>query len=176
MATTAAARLRGTAAGAFTAALAVAAHGIGGGDMVPSGGSAVLLAVLAAAVGAFARSCSRTADLDVLVAVLAGGQIVGHLALGAGGHGHTASATLVPSPVMLLTHLVAVAVGATLIRGCERLCTALSAVLRSSPYRRAERPATSCRTPDIRADHPMRRIQLIAVSISHRGPPGLVVY
>ena len=77
------------AAGLLTAALAVAAHGAAD-SAAPSGTAVVLLAVLAATVGGLATTISRTADVRVLLGLLATGQLVGHLMLTAAGHSHGA--------------------------------------------------------------------------------------
>ena len=61
------------AAGLLTATLAVAAHGIAGSG-APTGTAVVLLAVLAATVGALTATIARTADVRVLLGLLAAGQ------------------------------------------------------------------------------------------------------
>ena len=164
------ARVRGTATGAFTGALAIAAHALAG-DVLPSAGSAALLVVLAVAAGALTASWARTAHTPALLCVLAAGQAVGHLALSTGGHVHTASAASLPTPVMALTHLVAIGVGAILIRGCERFCAALSSIVRRHTHRNAGAPRATARPPRFRVDHPLQHALLLAASISHRGPP-----
>ncbi len=75
-----AARLRGTAAGLLTAALAVAAHGVGSGAP-PTGAATAQLAVLAATVGALAGTLRRATDARVLLGLLAAGQLFGHVML-----------------------------------------------------------------------------------------------
>lgn len=162
--------MRGTATGAFTAALAIAAHALAG-DVLPSTGSAALLLVLAVTAGALTASWPRTAHTPALLGVLAAGQAVGHLALSTGGHAHTESAASLPTPVMALAHLVAIGVGATLIRGCERLCAALSSIVRRHTHRDAGRRRAAPRPPKFRVDHPLQHALLLAASISHRGPP-----
>ena len=67
-------RLRGTAAGLLTAALAVAAHSVGSGAP-PTGAVVAQLAVLAATVGALAATIARAADARVLLGLLAAGQL-----------------------------------------------------------------------------------------------------
>src|SRR5690349_8507438 len=96
-------RLRGLATGLLTAALAVAAHGVGGGAP-PEGAATAQLMVLAAVIGALAASFPRAAQAPVLVCLLAAGQLLGHLLLSAVGHHHAGSAGP-PAGVMLSAHL-----------------------------------------------------------------------
>lgn len=164
------ARVRGTATGAFTGALAIGAHALAG-DVLPSAGSAALLVVLAVTAGTLTAGWARTARMPALLGVLAAGQAVGHLALSTGGHVHTESAASLPTPVMALTHLVAIGVGAILIRACERLCSALSSIVRRHIHRYDGAPRATPRAPRFRVDHPLQHVLLLAASISHRGPP-----
>src|SRR5690348_12895065 len=106
-------RLRGTAAGLLTAALAVAAHSVGSGAP-PTGAVLGQLAILAATVGALAATMTRAADARVLVGLLAAGQLCGHVLLGAAGHSH-AETTSPPAVVMVAAHAIAIGVGALLI-------------------------------------------------------------
>ncbi len=161
------ARLRGLAAGLLTAALAVAAHGIGGG-VLPSAGATSVLAVLAATVGALAASHAHGADARTLVWLLGVGQLTGHLLLSVVGHAHTATAP--PVAVMLAAHLVAIAVGALLIAAGERLCSAMLRVVRAVV--RIGYAAFATQSVRVRrVCHPLRSALLLAVSVSHRGPP-----
>ena len=137
-----AARLRGTAAGLLTAALAVAAHAAGGG--APSTGAVVVqLAVLAATVGALAATIARAAHARVLLGLLAAGQLCGHIILSAVGHSH-ASTTAPPAVVMLAAHVVAIGAGALRSPpaiGCAEPCHARCAPrLGSSPRRSPSHP------------------------------------
>jgi hypothetical protein len=162
-----AARLRGTAAGLLTAALAVAAHGVADGA-APSGSAVVLLAVLAATVGGMATTISRSADVRVLLALLASGQIVGHLMLSAAGHHH--GETTSPAPAMLVAHALAVVAGAVLIAAGDRLCRAVSRVVEVAT-RTVLPPIPSRSVLAAGADQPLRSSLLLAASMSHRGPP-----
>jgi hypothetical protein len=72
------ARLRGTAAGLLTAALAVAAHSMGSGAP-PTGAVVAQLAVLAATVGALTATIARAADARILLGLLAAGQVCSHV-------------------------------------------------------------------------------------------------
>jgi hypothetical protein len=160
------AALRGLAVGSLTAALALAAHGASGAAL-GSGAAAILLALLAGGFGALASTLERAAEPPILVALLAVGQAVGHLMLAATGHSHAAF----PNGAMLAAHLIAVVVGALLIAGAERLCRALSTVLREGNTRRTPPPVARPLWALTRPDHPLQSRLLVAVSISHRGPP-----
>jgi hypothetical protein len=164
-----AARLRGTAAGLLTGALAVAAHGIGSGT-VPTGAAAAQLAVIAATVGALTGTIRGAADARALLALLAAGQLLGHLMLSAVGHSHT-SASTPHAAAMLAAHVLAIAVGALLIAAGERVCRAVSRGVRAA-VRIVSQPVTA--VPIVTApaaDQPLRSALLLAASVSHRGPP-----
>jgi hypothetical protein len=164
-----AARLRGTAAGLLTAALAVAAHAVGSG-VPPTGAVTAQLAVLAATVGALAATVARAADARVLVGLLAAGQMCGHLMLSAFGHSHATTAAP-PAAVMLAAHVVAIGMGALLIAACDRLCRAVSRAVRAA-VRIVVAPVALAPVVVIgRADQPPRSALLLAASVSHRGPP-----
>lgn len=165
---TTAARLRGVAAGLLTGALAVAAHGAADGA-APSGTAVVLLAVLAATVGALASTVARIADVRVLFGVLSGGQLVGHLMLSAADHSH-GGPTSSPAPAMLVTHALAVLVGAVLIAASDRLCRAVSRAVEVAT-RAAVAPVPGRAAVVAAADQPLRSALLLAASMSHRGPP-----
>lgn len=160
-----AALLRGGAAGALTAALAVAAHAVAGGA-VPSGAAAVVLAVLSAGLGAVAGSAERI-DPRTLIGLLAAGQLVDHLTLAAAGHSHAGAL----HPAMLVAHPLAILVGALLIAGAERLCRALATAAGTCALPRPRPAVPAQRRALPRASHPLQSRLLIAVSISHRGPP-----
>lgn len=161
-------RIRGWSCGLLTAALAVAAHGTGAGTP-PTGASAIQLIVLAATVGAAAAAVPRAGELRILIALLAVGQLLGHLILSAG-HDHAIGAA--PPPwVMLAAHVVAVGVGAVLIATGERLCRAASRVARTVVRARFA-PVAATTVPAVRrAEQPLRSALLLAASVSHRGPP-----
>ncbi len=164
-----AARLRGTATGLLTAALAVAAHAVGSGT-APSGAVVAQLAVLAATVGALAATIVRAADVRVLVCLLAVGQLCGHVMLSVVGHNH-AETTAPPAAVMLAAHAVAVGVGAVLIAASDRLCRAVSRAVRSAVRTPAPPIALARVSAFVAADQPLRSALLLAASVSHRGPP-----
>jgi hypothetical protein len=162
-------RLRGTAAGLLTAALAVAAHSVGSGAP-PTGAVVTQLAVLAATVGALAATIARAADARVLLGLLAAGQLCGHVILSAVGHSH-AAATAPPAAAMLVAHVVAVGAGALLIAASDRLCRAVSRAVRVA-VRIVAAPVTVAPVVLIGdADQPRRSGLQLAASVSPRGPP-----
>lgn len=168
-----AARLPGAAAGALTAALAVAAHGTAGGGL-PSGPTAAMLALLSITLGALVATIRDAVDFRVLVAVLAGGQLLSHVLLSAGGHAHSPT-TGAPPLLMLGAHVVAVAVGAALIAAGGRLAAALSRVLVVAA-RLVRHPVAGPETTTVAsADQPLQSVRLLSASLSHRGPPVVFV-
>ena len=80
-----ASRFRGCSVAGFTALLAVTAHGMASGKF-PTGGTAALLVVLAAGMGAMVSASDRTAGPWPLLGVLALGQLGSHLVLSSCGH------------------------------------------------------------------------------------------
>nr|WP_296763606.1 hypothetical protein [Rhodococcus sp. (in: high G+C Gram-positive bacteria)] len=105
------ARMRGASVGAASGALSIAAHGVGGGAMMPSESALVLLIVVSAAVGG---AVTVLGDRVPVIAVLVVGQVVGHAVLAiASEHHHGLS----PTPTMLAAHAVATVVCALLVRG-----------------------------------------------------------
>lgn len=160
-----AARVRGVASGLLTGTLALAAHGYGGAQ-IPAGAATVALAVLAVTVGALTAGLSRASQTPVLLAVLACGQLVGHVLLGVSGHTHTA-----PSAPMLAAHALAVGVGAVLIAAGDRLCRAVSRAVRVAVRVVCPPVPTQVRSVARRAEQPLRSALLLAASVSHRGPP-----
>jgi hypothetical protein len=164
-----AARLRGTAAGLLTAALAVAAHSVGSGAL-PTGAIVAQLGVLAATVGALAATIARAADARVLVCLLAAGQLCGHVMLSAVGHSHAVT-TAPPAAAMLVAHVVAVGAGAFLIATSDRLCRAVSRAVRAAVRIVAAPVAVAPVVVIGQADQPLRSALLLAASVSHRGPP-----
>jgi hypothetical protein len=161
-------RVRGVATGLLTAALAVAAHGAGGGAL-PNGAAVSLLAVLAVTAGALATTIPRAGTPRCLLGLLAVSQLLGHLMLSSAGH-HHAESSAPPAAAMLAAHLLAIVAGATLIAIGERLWRALSRAVRAVvrvDCAVAARPMTVARRPD----QPLRSALLLAASVSHRGPP-----
>jgi hypothetical protein len=160
----AASRIRGTAAGALTAALAVAAHGMSGG-MLPTGGLIALLVVLSATFGLLTATLSRADDGRVLAGLLSVGQLAGHLLLSAG-HGHGRL-----SPAMLACHAAAVIAAAAAIALGGRLAAALSRTARAAVRTASVPPMSAPAIVATQADQPLRSALLLATSVSHRGPP-----
>jgi hypothetical protein len=163
----AAARLRGLGTAAVTATLAASAHAAAGGGL-PSGAAVAELVVLAAALGAIAFTVR--AGTGALLALLAAGQLLGHLLLGVGGHDHSAHAGP-PAIAMLTAHLAAVIIGAFLIAAGEHLCAAVSRAVRTAETGPAQLPCAATAIVRRGADQPMRSSLLLAASMSHRGPP-----
>jgi hypothetical protein len=161
-------RIRGLVTGLLTAALAVAAHGAGGGAL-PNGATIALLAVVAATAGAVAAIHLRARSPRYLVALLAVGQLLGHVLLSAAGHHHTGPAAP-PGVAMFAAHLLAIVAGATLIGAGERLWRALSRTV-LSVVRVAHAVAATPAPAPRRADQPLRSALQLAASMSHRGPP-----
>ncbi|UUO02264.1 hypothetical protein M4D79_01395 [Mycolicibacterium novocastrense] len=160
-----AARLRGAASGLLTAALAVAAHGYGGAEPL-TGAAVVALGIVAVTVGTLTATLSGASKTLVLLVVLACGQIVGHIVLGASGHDHAPR-----TAAMVAAHVVAVGVGAVLIAAGDRLCGVVSRVMRVAVRVVCPPPAPHARPIARRPDQPLRSALLLAASMSHRGPP-----
>jgi hypothetical protein len=163
------ARWRGVATAALTAALTVAAHAAAGGA-TPSGVGAALIGVMAISIGALAATLQGAASRPVLLALLASGQIFGHLLLGSAGHQHSALAGH-STAAMTVAHVAAVFVGAALIAAAGRLGAALSHAVRSAiPPQRVPVASAPARAFD-GGDQPLRSSLQLAASVSHRGPP-----
>lgn len=164
-----AARLRGAATGALTAALSVAAHSTAGGEL-PSGATVALLTVLAVTLGAFVAAMREAADFRVLVIALSAGQLLAHGILGAAGHSHSLSPGA-PAGPMVAAHVVAIALGAALIAVGGRLCAAVSRALRTA-RQPGNRPILVRSTTVVGStDQPLQSALRLAASVSHRGPP-----
>ncbi|MFI6865613.1 hypothetical protein [Nocardia sp. NPDC050406] len=109
-----AARLRGAAVGTASGAVAVAAHALGGGTAFPEASLALLLATCALIGVVVATVRPRSGVLSTMV-MLAVGQGVGHEALSIAPHHHRHGLTA----AMVAAHLVAIPVGAMVIRAAE---------------------------------------------------------
>lgn len=162
-------RARGAVVGVACAGSAIAAHSLGGGDL-PTTGSLVVVACLAATVGsAVARSAL---GLPGLIAQLWFGQFVAHFALGAMS-GHEGAATT----TMLAGHTAtAVIVGTALWFG-QRLVALTTSLVR----RWLVRPS-SLDVRDHRSGAPAHREPiglrqfLVGDRIPTRGPPAAAAY
>jgi hypothetical protein len=162
------ARLRGAVVGLLTAALAVAAHGLGSATP-PSGSAVALLTVVAAVIGTLAATIRRAAEPGVLLALLTAGQLLGHLLLSAVGHDHGQTGAP-PAAVMVAAHALAIGVGALLVAAGDRLGQALSRVIRAAT-RVTPLPAATTLIAPRRTDQPMLWTLLLSSCLSHRGPP-----
>ncbi|MBL1073760.1 hypothetical protein JK358_05080 [Nocardia sp. 2] len=163
------ARLRGAAVGAASGAVAVAAHGLGGGNPAPEGPALALLFAACGLIGVLVASIRPRYGLVSVMGMLAAGQAIGHaaLSLSPGHHHHTTSTA------MLVAHAVAVPVGALLIRAAEagmrRAVTSvrrfvLALGLEPLP---AVRSARTTGTDDRATLHRVR----LSAGIARRGPP-----
>lgn len=177
---------RGCAVGAATGASALAAHGISGGGYPSTAGAALL--VLAAALTGFAAGSVDSAAIEhnlswrgrggsgsttffALLASLAVGQLIGHIALtGLIGHpspaDHRLAGTvgfdgmpfgdLSPSARMVIAHMLATLLCAAAIAAAERLYRLLSGVLRillttpTPPPREENRVCRGCPAAPLR--------------------------
>ncbi|UFS98633.1 hypothetical protein [Nocardia huaxiensis] len=163
------ARLRGAAVGVGSGAVAIFAHGLGGGNPAPDGSALALLFVACGLIGVLVASFRPRYGPLSTMGMLAAGQTIGHTALSMSPehHHHTTSAA------MLAAHLVAIPVGALLIRAAEAgLRRAITSVRRFiltldlAPLPGVH-PARRAHTGD-RA--PLRRL-LLSSGIGRRGPP-----
>lgn len=162
-----AARIRGVAAGAVSASLAVAAHGVGGGGLPEANGALLLLGVclLIAALGCCAPPLRH--PRIGLFALLSVGQLAGHEVLAMTGHAHGGAST-----GMLGAHAVTVGLSAVLVALAERVGPRCAAVLRRVLTLLAVFEPEDARRPVLgyRVLGP-RRVAVPTGSISRRGPP-----
>ncbi|MEW2479735.1 hypothetical protein ACPCIR_29740 [Mycobacterium sp. NPDC051198] len=161
-----AAPLRGTAVGALTAALAIAAHGVAGGGL-PDGAVAAQLLVLSVTLGALAATLAAANRTAVLWSLLGTGQLLAHALLATAGHAHGAQ----PGLAMFGAHLAAVSLGAGLIACGARLSAAVSRVVRVMVCNGGVVPGSAPGGTARSADQPLHSARLLAASVSHRGPP-----
>ncbi|MEU6580514.1 hypothetical protein [Nocardia sp. NPDC046763] len=163
------ARLRGAAVGASSGAVAILAHGLGGGATLLDGSALALLFAACTLIGVVVATLRPRYGIAGTMAMLAAGQSIGHAALSMSpGHHHHGS-----SPSTLLAHLVAIPVGALVIRAAEagmrraitsvrRFILALGSILRP--------PAARLR-PCLADDRAEARRLLVSPGIGRRGPP-----
>ncbi|MGC0366834.1 hypothetical protein ABH922_004818 [Rhodococcus sp. 27YEA15] len=159
--------LRGTAVGAASAALSVAAHGMGGGA-VPQVSSLTLLIAVCAAVGAVVATLPGLARGPLaLVGALAAGQLSAHTAMTLTVHSHSAS----PGLAMLGAHIGATFVCALLVLAAERLFHVLGRALRAVLVP-PTLPVVGTRRHAISTGIHRRPIdEYLRAAISRRGPP-----
>lgn len=161
------AAFRGGAVAAFSGALAVAAHALGGGGL-PHSSSLTLLAAACIAVGVLFTRCSRGGGFAVAAALVAG-QFVGHLALTVQMPDHA----VVPGAAMLVAHGVATIVCAAAVSAAVRLYGPIVAVWRAVFSFRRYRVAVA--RGSVRSTrHLGPVVAVLHASISRRGPPILV--
>jgi hypothetical protein len=163
---TPAAPLRGIAVGVLTAALAAVGHAAAGGG-APSGAAFVQLALLAAAVGAFAATVRGADRFVMLVTVMTAGQVLGHVLLSAANHHHGGTSTT----LMLAAHAAALVIAAVLVTVCEFFCLAMSRAVRRVTPPPPGPVVGACAVVYQLCDHPLRSMLALASSLSHRGPP-----
>nr|WP_051161598.1 hypothetical protein [Nocardia transvalensis] len=160
--------MRGASVGAASGAVSIAAHALGGG-VVSLGSAAVPLLVAACTLVGVVVAALGT-GLPRLMLMLGAGQVVGHAALSAApGHCHPAVFT----SAMLVAHLVAIPVGALLVRGAEIALGRILSSVRRVVVALAGTLETSRPTPRIvravRVTIPRRL--LLSSGTGRRGPP-----
>ncbi|WP_405495612.1 hypothetical protein [Nocardia sp. NBC_00511] len=163
------ARLRGAAVGAASGAVAILAHGLGGGASGLDGSALALLLAACTLIGVVVAVRAARPGLVSVMGMLAAGQTIGHLTLSMSpGHHHHAS-----SPSMLVAHLVAIPLGALAIRAAEvGLRRAITSVRRFMlALAEALRPTAGPFTPRTRDDRAEVRRLLVTPGLGRRGPP-----
>ncbi|MFF0456352.1 hypothetical protein [Nocardia africana] len=175
--------LRGGLVGVAVVVLAVAAHGWADGGYPGSATSAMLL-LSAAATGTFASMLPPTGGARGragVLAALAGGQAVSHIALGllpahrpgesSCGSGLSGLNSIFPTGWMTLAHTLATVVCAVLIVAVERLYAAVSQSFRAVTTR--PRPPVDVATPRWRTSARQPWQQWSAGAPGSRAPPVL---
>ncbi|WP_406277869.1 hypothetical protein OH799_09015 [Nocardia sp. NBC_00881] len=165
-----AARLRGAFVGSTSGAVSIAAHALGGGAISPGAPSTALLIAACIAVGVLVAARPNRRGPGEVMAMLAIGQTVAHIALTlSAGHQHDASTPT----VMLGAHLAAVPVGALLIRAVEHTVLRAASDMRRTARILSDGPAASLRvrTPAIGGPRPGPRRLLACSGFGLRGPP-----
>jgi ribose/xylose/arabinose/galactoside ABC-type transport system permease subunit len=161
--------LRGSAVGAVSTALAIAAHGLAGGDVPPASALTLLIAVCSA-VGAITGTLPvPTRGPLPLIAALGAGQLAAHTTMTLSVHSHSPS----PGLAMLGAHIVATLVCATLVLAAERLfgvVTRVVQVVLSAPAM----PVAALIRRFPTTHHLGPNGALLRAGISPRGPPALV--
>ncbi|MVU82676.1 hypothetical protein GPX89_36270 [Nocardia sp. ET3-3] len=163
------ARLRGAAVGASSGAVAILAHGLGGGATAIEGSALALLFAACAAIGAVVASIRPRYGLAGTMAMLAAGQSLGHAALSMPtGHHHHAS-----SPSMLLAHLIAIPLGALVIRAAEAGMRRAVTSVRRFILALASAPQPPGRPVPVWVGDERATVRRLLVSpgIGRRGPP-----
>ncbi|MGW5381082.1 hypothetical protein [Nocardia sp. NPDC003963] len=161
-------RIRGVFVGSAVGAVSIAAHAFGGGTFA-AGSAAIALLLAGCAIAGALATVARPGGPIALMASLALGQAFGHTALAAApGHEHGGSST---AP-MLSAHLVAIPVGALLIRIAERAIryavSRLTIALRQPICHELPTPRPVVAPEAERGPH---RLLLLASGPGTRGPP-----
>lgn len=165
---------RGVVLAVTSAALAIAAHAVGGGDL-PGTGLTVLLTVGVAAVG-IAMADRRCSGLSILV-VLGFAQLATHVLLSFESmdmHMHHGAGPHVNGPLMLAAHAVAVPLTAALLAKADAVLFLVAAVLaRLLPVLLTVPPVPGAPARPLPRLHPRDRVTavLLARSNARRGPP-----
>ncbi len=163
--------MRGAFVGSASGAVSIAAHALGGGVVTLGSSSVTLLLGACALIGVVARALPVRPGVAQVMLLLTAGQAIGHIALTAG-HGHHHGSVSVAA--MFAAHLVAIPVGAFLIRGAELAARrAVSSVRRAVAILRATLTAPPW-TPSslvISADPLIPPRPLLASGSGTRGPP-----
>ena len=168
----AAARWRGGLVGACSAAVAVAAHGLGGG-VLPDGAALMLLVLGCGVVGTAAGGRLGCRGVSAVAAFLGIGQLVGHLTLAAAsGHAHG----LTVAPEMVVAHLGAAMACAVLICAAEQLWSALATYVWRLVRTLTATASAAVRRGDVdgRGDDELSPVRL-GCTAGTRGPPLLFV-
>lgn len=157
----------------MSTALAIAAHGLAGGD-VPSASALTLLIAVCSAVGAITGTLPvLTRGPLPLIAALGAGQLAAHTTMTLSVHSHSPSPALFPGLAMLGAHVVATLVCATLVLAAERLFGVLTRVVQvvlSSPA-----TPVAARLRRFPTTHHLGPTDsLLRALMSPRGPPALV--
>jgi hypothetical protein len=163
--------LCGVLVGACSGLFAMAAHALAGGN-VPTGPTLVLIALVCAAVGAFAGADGRL-PAGGLIAAVGVGQLLTHIVLALTGGHHGGGHEVVPSAPMVFAHaLAAVALGLLicLVGHLYRVCaTALCWLMLTLVHRgrpSAPRPHRTTST--------VVQLLLLRSGLGMRAPPSAV--
>ncbi|MEU4315136.1 hypothetical protein [Nocardia sp. NPDC024068] len=171
-----AARVRGAVAGLISGTVSVAAHGWAAPAAVPDSTAIMLLAAASAALGALVAGLRplRT-GIAGLPAVLAAGQLLGHICLG-WGSGHLHHGDLQLTPGMIAAHILVACVAALIVRGAEAAYrSAAAALARLLPI--LIRPPVVTGPRLLRRTYRARVVPRILVlgAVGTRGPPRTVL-
>lgn len=159
--------LRGTAVGAASAALAIAAHGMGGGEL-PQSSSLTLLIAVCATVGAVTATLpALMRGPAALIVALGLGQGAAHVTMTLSEHAHSPA----PGLLMLAAHAGATAACAVLVLAAERLFGVVTRVLRAVLASLAPVAADTSASTVSTGFHRGPVDALLRASISRRGPP-----